>query len=365
MLREKLSHVQDATMGDDYVAWRDIIARTICPIDLAGAVGDFHVETRLLEIGDVRVWPTTVRPVARKWASARPPEPATCGVPLSAWSVVGAGRDGDAAPYGRYERYVVDTSPPWDHVPWRLRGIGLEVPAKLLPASVEAAGTGRPGSRVVDGGGAGRPPARVLPGREGIGAVLAQFLTSLTRQAGSLRSCDAVHLEVVLTDLLVATLAHGLDAGDRPLAEPRTRSLTRSLTRRARAFVEQRLGDPELTPGAVAAAHHISVSYLHRLFRADGTTVAAWIRHRRLEAARRDLADPAQRAVPVHGIAARWGFTHHASFTRAFHAAYGLSPREYRQTAGGDEGRVGSRDERRDEVRGGAPHAGTVGDGPG
>ncbi|MFD0385553.1 helix-turn-helix domain-containing protein [Streptomyces stramineus] len=58
----------------------------------------------------------------------------------------------------------------------------------------------------------------------------------------------------------------------------------------------------------MAAAHHISLSYLHRLFETEATTVAAWIRHQRLERARHDLGDTTQRHIPVHAIAARWGF---------------------------------------------------------
>jgi AraC-like DNA-binding protein len=333
VLKEELSHAWDFDVADDLVAWWDDIARTICPVDARGGDDDFHVEARLLEIGNVRVWPTTVRPEGPGRASGWPSRSHRVRPP--AWSVAEAVAGGDEASHDRYERYVIDTSPPWDRVPWRLRGIGLEVPAKLLPRFAE--GTGAP----APGGAPDCPPARVLPGREGIGAVLAQFLTSLIRQADTLRARDVAHLEVALTELLAATLAHSLDAGERPPAEHRTRALIR----RVRAHIEEHLGDPELTPRTVAAAHHISVSYLHRLFRGDGTTVAAWIRQRRLEAARRDLADPTQWAVPVHGIAARWGFTHHASFTRAFHAAYGRSPREYRFSgngeAGGGEGREG------------------------
>ncbi|MEO3752069.1 AraC family transcriptional regulator [Streptomyces sp. B6B3] len=330
MLKEELSHAWDFTVADDFVAWWDDIARTICPVDARRGDDEFHVETRLLEIGNVRVWPTTVRPEGPGRASVWPPRPHRVRPPE--WCVAepagGGCAGGDEASHDRYERYVIDTSPPWDRVPWRLRGIGLEVPAKLLPRFAE--GTGAPAA----GGAADRPLARVLPGREGIGAVLSQFLTSLIRQADCLRSRDVVHLEAVLTELLAATLAHSVEVGERPPVEHRSRVLTR----RVRAHIEEHLGDPELSPRTVAAAHHISVSYLHRLFRADGTTVAAWIRERRLEAARRDLADPAQWAVPVHGIAARWGFTHHASFTRAFHAAYGRSPREYRFSGDGEEG---------------------------
>ncbi|MGO4429032.1 helix-turn-helix transcriptional regulator, partial [Streptomyces sp. MCAF7] len=77
---------------------------------------------------------------------------------------------------------------------------------------------------------------------------------------------------------------------------------------------------------------HISVSYLHRLFREHGsTTVSSWIRRQRLEAVRRDLADPLLRATPIHRIAARRGFSHAAVFSRAFRAAYGLPPKDYRR----------------------------------
>ncbi|WP_079154627.1 helix-turn-helix domain-containing protein [Streptomyces subrutilus] len=36
---------------------------------------------------------------------------------------------------------------------------------------------------------------------------------------------------------------------------------------------------------------------------------------------------------PVHEIAARWCFTNAPAFSRAFRAAYGLSPTEFRRAA--------------------------------
>ncbi|GAA2788117.1 hypothetical protein GCM10010470_23340 [Saccharopolyspora taberi] len=58
-----------------------------------------------------------------------------------------------------------------------------------------------------------------------------------------------------------------------------------------------------------------------------------WIRQRRLERCRRDLTNPHLRQRPVHAIAARWGFTDPAHFSRIFRAAYGLSPSDYRHNA--------------------------------
>jgi AraC-like DNA-binding protein len=109
----------------------------------------------------------------------------------------------------------------------------------------------------------------------------------------------------------------------------------RVTAQRIQAFIRQNLHDPELTPPAIAAAHHISRSYLYRIFQqqSQGETVGAWIRGRRLENARRDLADSSLRTTPIHAVAARWGFPRASEFTRAFRTAYGISPKEYRLQA--------------------------------
>lgn len=163
-----------------------------------------------------------------------------------------------------------------------------------------------------------------LPGQDGVGGLLTQFLTSLTTDSGSFRPADAPRLGGVAADLLGAAIAHHVDA-----ALPAD-SHQRTLVTRIEAFVRRHLHDQRLTPRSIAAAHHISVGYLHRLFEPQGATVAAWIRQQRLERARRDLADRTLLGVPVHQIAARWGFSDHSTFTRAFRAAYGIPPRDYR-----------------------------------
>jgi AraC-like DNA-binding protein len=104
------------------------------------------------------------------------------------------------------------------------------------------------------------------------------------------------------------------------------------LVGRIHAFIERRLGDPDLSPAAIAAAHHVSRRYLYKLFETQPTGVAGHIRRRRLERCRRDLLDPALRARPVNAIAARWGMPDPAHFSRSFRSAYRISPAEYRTT---------------------------------
>jgi AraC-like DNA-binding protein len=103
------------------------------------------------------------------------------------------------------------------------------------------------------------------------------------------RQASAARLATVLMDLVTTAVAERASRAELLPVESRERTLLL----RVHAFIEQHLGEADLSPGIVAAAHHVSVRYLHRLFEAQDTTVAAWIRLRHLERCRRDLADPA------------------------------------------------------------------------
>lgn len=163
-----------------------------------------------------------------------------------------------------------------------------------------------------------------VPGRRGCAALVAglvrQIADSLDEYAG------AVRIGAAVLDLTTATLAAwtGRDA----LAPAQQRHV---LMLRIEAFIEQHLADPNLTPGLIAAAHHVSPRYLYRLFEPQATSVAGLIRARRLEHCRRDLIDPANIGVPVSAIGSRWGLLDPAQFSRAFRAEYGVPPGEYRR----------------------------------
>jgi AraC-like DNA-binding protein len=103
----------------------------------------------------------------------------------------------------------------------------------------------------------------------------------------------------------------------------------RALRGRIDVYIEGNLDDPDLDPRAVAAANNVSVRELHRLFE-GGRTVSEVIKARRLERCRRDLLDPALSGVPIYHIARRNGIVHNSYFSRAFKAAYGLTPRQLR-----------------------------------
>jgi AraC-like DNA-binding protein len=101
-----------------------------------------------------------------------------------------------------------------------------------------------------------------------------------------------------------------------------------------KAYIDEHLGDPALGLESVARAHYVSTRYVQKLFAADGVPVSDWIRHRRLEACRRDLADPACAQETIAEIAGRWALSNPAHFSRIFRQAYGCTPSDFRERGG-------------------------------
>ena len=165
-----------------------------------------------------------------------------------------------------------------------------------------------------------------LDGRSGVGRLLSQLLTGLTDAHADLTSSDNIRLGATAVDLAAVLLAHH---ADRQTVLP-TGSRQRALFEQISDHITTHLGDPHLTPGTIAAAHFISTRYLHRIFQQHGATVSDVIRHQRLARCRRDLADPAQRALSIAAIAMRWGYPRPSDFARAFRATTSMTPSEYR-----------------------------------
>jgi AraC-like DNA-binding protein len=309
--------------------WRELIGQTRASEVASAHADDFRAEMRRLELGPVTLLRTSFPP-ARFWRTTgmiRRSDPEVYHLTLLLDGGLALTRDSDrTVAFGPGDLHMVDSSRPFDLRAFsahgtdqgerRIEAVGVDFPVSLLPLPPyqlrEALGRG-------------------FSGREGTCALLSEFLIGLDRQSAALGPAEASRLGTVVVDLVAAWLARELDAEAVVPEDSRRRAMAEDV----RAFIRRNLHDPELSPSVIATAHHISVSYLHRVFtqQSRGETVAAWIRGQRLEMARRDLANPALCAVPIHAVAARWGIPRASDFSRAFQAAYGLSPSEHRHRA--------------------------------
>ncbi|GAA3387073.1 helix-turn-helix domain-containing protein [Streptomyces roseoviridis] len=329
---------EDVPTEDRFDCWRELTGRTRHCEAISPHAADYRAELRHMEMGPVTVWKTSIPPTrfVRNATMARRDDPELYHLTLVLDGDLAVSPDaGPTATVGPSCLTLIDSSTPYDvrsydagsydarayetrsAGPERDRvvgGVAVDLPKAMLPLSPHRV-------RHLLG--------RSLPAREGTGALLADFLVGLERQAAFLQPSDGPRLGTVVRDLMAAWLAHLLEA--EAALPPETRQ--EALLQHIRAFIQRNLHDPELTPGVIAAAHHISLSHLHRVFtrQSGGETVAASIRAQRLDRAHRDLADPALQTTPIHAVAARWGMTRASDFTRAFRAAYGLSPKEHRQ----------------------------------
>jgi len=161
--------------------------------------------------------------------------------------------------------------------------------------------------------------ARALD-KSGPAGPVPSFLTSLARTLGDHRSDAAVLLPHAIG---LVTAAASL--ADRTAVDARgAHALAREQVLR---FLHQHASDPHLDAEQVAAACRMSRRTLYRVLGTEG--VAQRLRRIRVERARAMLLDAPHR--PVAAIAAACGFDSESGFHRAFRAATGMAPGEYRR----------------------------------
>lgn len=297
-----------ATSRDEY--WRHVLGKSLAPLEPVGHPDRVVVgQAGVISVGELsHDGPGGARRTSRH---IRRSDPELCKVDVLARGrgvIAQGGRQAELRP-GDFT--LVDLSRP---ATWAMSSpccVAVVFPRSLLPLDAD---------RVA------RLAAVRIAGDTGTGALI----SSLARRLPANLDRAGPRLGTAVLDLLTVALADRLDrASDVP---PQTRR--RALLQRIHARIEERLGDPRLSPGLLAAEHYISLRLLHKLFETEETTVSDWIRRRRLEQCARDLVDPALAHEPVSAIATRWGITNPAHFSRLFRARYGAAPTEYRAARG-------------------------------
>ncbi|MDX6804823.1 acetamidase/formamidase family protein [Terrihabitans rhizophilus] len=139
---------------------------------------------------------------------------------------------------------------------------------------------------------------------------------------------DLVSVELAVTELVTGALLREGRNGDGGSTQNQAAHF-----RRVTSAVELRLMDPDLSMSTIAPQTALSQRYIQKLFELQDTTFSDYVRLRRLDRARIELADPRHGADSVAEVGFRWGFRDPAHFSRAFSAAYGVSPRTFRTGA--------------------------------
>jgi AraC-like DNA-binding protein len=169
--------------------------------------------------------------------------------------------------------------------------------------------------------------ATAVRGDRGAGHLMIQMIRTLAADIGSLAPESAAAVADSVSQILIAGLA------TLPAArQPSVSHLTAFHREQIKSFVRSRLADPELGVAQIARALRLSPSTLHRAWAGEACSLSDWIWSQRLDAARRELCDPALAARTVSEIAFAWGFSDAAHFSRAFRGRFGCSPRDLRRT---------------------------------
>lgn len=168
--------------------------------------------------------------------------------------------------------------------------------------------------------------AITITGDAAVSDMVASMFRGLAVNMGTLPRHSCARVSHGIVDLLVSALHRASGVTDDDASHFSGVSMREIL-----AYIEDHLSDPELGPEQVAAANFVAVRTLHAYFRKAGTTTAAWIRSRRLELCREDLADPELDHLPVSAIMTRRGFVSLAHFSRLFKSVFGEAPTEFRR----------------------------------
>jgi AraC-like DNA-binding protein len=94
-----------------------------------------------------------------------------------------------------------------------------------------------------------------------------------------------------------------------------------------------RLGQHELSVGAVAARHGITPVYVRKLFGGEDTSFSEFVLEQRLQLARRTLSDLRLTDRTISALAAEAGFGDLSYFNRAFRRRFGCTPSDVRTQA--------------------------------
>ncbi len=295
--------------------WTDMVCSTYVQLECDATAGQSTIEGRInaqqlasLQLSQVISTPQVVRRTAAKIARSAEDFFLVSIQTRGDGLIAQAGRTarlavGDFALYDSTRPYELRFDAPFEQYVLRLPGATLRSALRDTQALTASA----------------------VSGQRGAGHLMIGMIRTLAADIGTLAPESAAAVAESVSQILIAGLSALPAARQPPVSQ-----LAAFHRERIKACIASRLRDPSLSGAGVAAQLRLSPSTLHRAWAGQTCSIAEWIWMQRLDAARRDLCNPAHRARSVSEIAFSWGFNDAAHFSRAFRVRFGCSPRELR-----------------------------------
>src|SRR5258708_7823826 len=162
-----------------------------------------------------------------------------------------------------------------------------------------------------------------LSGQAAITRIFGRLLQSIVDDLDELTAEHIRPIEVAISEFVISTLAasSAMSCFDPAGA---------SNFHRICPALELRLGDGDFNLQQLSDQQRVSARYIQKLLQTANMSFSHYLRQRRLEHIRSDLASSAHRNLSVSEICFRWGFNDAAPFSRSFLSEYCVTPRAYR-----------------------------------
>lgn len=168
----------------------------------------------------------------------------------------------------------------------------------------------------------------VLTPRTPFGGVIADYMRSIHARVEDMTFEEANALAASTISLMAACLAPSVER-----RKQHAPALAAALLFEIRRHIDANLSSSELTAAALSRKFAISRASLYRLFEPFGG-IAKYIRRRRLHRSFVEITSSSKTRKHIGEIAYNLGFTNESDFSRAFRAAYGVTPKEARDGPG-------------------------------
>jgi AraC-like DNA-binding protein len=192
--------------------------------------------------------------------------------------------------------------------------VGLRVPRKQLAAMVTDLD-----DRVM----------RVTPGATDALKLLAGYVRTVLNE----QALASPEISRVVGSHLLDLIALSLGATRDSAITAKAGGVRAARLQAIKSDIAANLANGSLTVADVAARHHVTTRYVHKLFEGEGTTFTQFILRQRLDRAYRMLRDPRFSMHSITSIAFDAGFGDLSYFNRTFRRYYDATPSDIRNIA--------------------------------